>query len=126
MVQSGLFREDLLYRINTIHIELPPLRERGRDIVLLAEFFLKKYVNKYCKPNLKINHQAAERLLNYPWPGNIRELQHTIEKAVILCDSDSNTLNFYGLSHSKGAIIPFYPDLHFNNNFCDGQPDILS
>jgi DNA-binding NtrC family response regulator len=88
MVNSGLFREDLLYRINTIHIELPPLRERGRDIILLAEFFLRKYVSKYGKPNLKINQQAGERLLNYPWPGNIRELQHTIEKAVILCDTD--------------------------------------
>jgi len=88
MVHSGLFREDLLYRINTIHIELPPLRERGQDILLLAEFFLKKYAAKYNKPNLKINQQAIERLFNYQWPGNIRELQHTIEKAVILCDTD--------------------------------------
>ncbi len=87
MVGSGLFREDLLYRINTIHIELPPLRERENDIIVLAEFFLKKYTYKYNKPNLKINHQANEKLLNYSWPGNIRELQHTIEKAVILSDS---------------------------------------
>jgi DNA-binding NtrC family response regulator len=87
LVQTGLFREDLLYRINTIHIELPPLRERGNDIILLSEFFLKKYASKYDKPNLKLNQQAAERLLKYPWPGNIRELQHTIEKAVILSDS---------------------------------------
>lgn len=88
LVQNGLFREDLLYRINTIHIELPSLRERGRDIELLAEFFLKKYAYKYNKPTLKINQQAIERLLKYPWPGNIRELQHTIEKAVILSESD--------------------------------------
>lgn len=87
MVSSGLFREDLLYRINTIHIELPPLRERENDIIVLAEFFLKKYTYKYNKPNLKINQQANEKLLNYSWPGNIRELQHTIEKAVILSDS---------------------------------------
>jgi DNA-binding NtrC family response regulator len=90
MVSSGLFREDLLYRINTIHIELPPLRDRENDIIVLAEFFLKKYAYKYNKPNLKINQQANEKLLNYSWPGNIRELQHTIEKAVIL--SDSNVL----------------------------------
>jgi DNA-binding NtrC family response regulator len=90
MVSSGLFREDLLYRINTIHIELPPLRDRENDIIVLAEFFLKKYAYKYNKPNLKINQQANEKLLNYAWPGNIRELQHTIEKAVIL--SDSNVL----------------------------------
>jgi DNA-binding NtrC family response regulator len=88
MVQSGLFREDLLYRINTIQIELPPLRDRGNDIFVLSEFFLKKYVHKYNKPNLKINQKAHEKLLGYSWPGNIRELQHTIEKAVILCDSD--------------------------------------
>ena len=87
MVASGLFREDLLYRINTIHIELPPLRERENDIIVLAEFFLKKYTYKYNKPNLKINQQANEKLLNYSWPGNIRELQHAIEKAVILSDS---------------------------------------
>ncbi len=71
MVQEGLFREDLLYRINTIHIELPPLRERGNDIILLAEFFLKKYSYKYNKPGLKINQPAEEKLLRYPWPGNI-------------------------------------------------------
>jgi DNA-binding NtrC family response regulator len=103
MVHSGLFREDLLYRINTIHIELPPLRERGRDIVLLAEFFLKKYVAKYDKPNLKINQQAVERLLLYPWPGNIRELQHTIEKAVILCESDIIKTEDLYLRHSSNA-----------------------
>jgi DNA-binding NtrC family response regulator len=88
MVLSGLFREDLLYRINTIHIELPSLKDRGRDIIMLAEFFLKKYAGKYGKSEIKMNQQANERLLGYPWPGNIRELQHTIEKAVILCDSN--------------------------------------
>jgi DNA-binding NtrC family response regulator len=88
MVQEGLFREDLLYRINTIQIEVPPLRERGNDILVLADFFLKKYASKYNKPGLKINQQAQEKLLKYNWPGNIRELQHTIEKAVILSDSN--------------------------------------
>ena len=87
MVQEGLFREDLLYRINTIQIELPPLRDRGNDIIILAEFFLKKYTYKYNKQTLKINQQAHEKLLKYSWPGNIRELQHTIEKAVILSES---------------------------------------
>lgn len=88
MVREGLFREDLLYRINTIQVELPPLRERGNDIFTLAEFFLKKYTNKYNKQNLKINQQAHEKLLRYSWPGNIRELQHTIEKVVILSESN--------------------------------------
>jgi DNA-binding NtrC family response regulator len=84
MVAEGGFREDLLYRINTIQIEVPPLRERGNDILILADFFLKKYTSKYNKPNLKINQQAQDKLMKYTWPGNIRELQHTIEKAVIL------------------------------------------
>jgi DNA-binding NtrC family response regulator len=87
MVRTGMFREDLLYRINTIHIELPPLRERGNDIIVLADFFLKKFASKYNKPNLKINQQTHDRLLEYSWPGNIRELQHTSEKAVILSES---------------------------------------
>ncbi len=90
MVAESLFREDLLYRINTIQIEIPPLRDRGEDILVLADFFLKKYSHKYDKANLKINHKAQEKLLDYHWPGNIRELEHSIEKAVIL--SDSNVL----------------------------------
>jgi DNA-binding NtrC family response regulator len=90
MVSSGLFREDLLYRINTIHVEVPPLRERGNDILVLAEFFLKKFANRYNKKEIRINRQAGEKLMKYSWPGNIRELQHTIEKAVIL--SESNVL----------------------------------
>jgi len=90
MVHEGLFREDLLYRINTIQVEVPPLRERGNDVLVLADFFLKKYSSKYNKPNLKINQQAQDKLLKYAWPGNIRELQHTVEKAVIL--SENNVL----------------------------------
>jgi DNA-binding NtrC family response regulator len=90
MVNEGLFREDLLYRINTIQIEVPPLRERENDILVLADFFLRMYISKYNKPNLKINQQAQDKLLKYSWPGNIRELQHTIEKAVIM--SENNVL----------------------------------
>jgi DNA-binding NtrC family response regulator len=106
LVHSGLFREDLLYRINTIHIELPPLRERSRDIELLTEFFLRKYANKYGKPGLRINQQAIERLLSYPWPGNVRELQHTVEKAVILCETDilkTEDLSLKHLNHVSGS-----------------------
>lgn len=86
MVEKNHFREDLLYRINTIHIEIPPLRERQEDIVPLAEYFLKKYVSKYGKEAIRLQSAAKERLLDYKWPGNIRELQHAIEKAVIMCD----------------------------------------
>ncbi|HEX3010125.1 MAG TPA: sigma-54 dependent transcriptional regulator [Bacteroidales bacterium] len=88
MVAKDLFREDLYYRINTIEMIIPPLRERGEDIVLLAEFFLKEYAAKYGKFSLKFNSKTLDKLMRYHWPGNVRELRHTIEKAVILCDSD--------------------------------------
>ncbi|HET8735523.1 MAG TPA: sigma-54 dependent transcriptional regulator [Pricia sp.] len=84
MVQDGLFREDLLYRINTIRIEVPPLRDREGDVLVLADFYLKKFIVKYGKPDLRINQPAQEKLMAYPWPGNIRELLHTLERAVIL------------------------------------------
>jgi DNA-binding NtrC family response regulator len=88
MVEEGLFREDLLYRINTIHVEVPPLRERKDDILLLADFFLKRFAKKYDKPGLRINKMAQDKLQEYSWPGNIREMQHTMERAVILCEGD--------------------------------------
>ena len=87
MVGEGSFREDLLYRINTIQIEVPPLRDRVDDIPVLAFHFLRVYCEKYNKPGKKISTQALEKLSNYRWPGNIRELQHSIEKSVILSDS---------------------------------------
>jgi len=88
MIQDSTFRQDLLYRVNTIQIELPPLRERVEDIELLANFFTRKYGLKYKKNCLNIEPGAIDRLRKYPWPGNIRELQHTIEKAVILCEDN--------------------------------------
>jgi DNA-binding NtrC family response regulator len=86
MVKDGLFREDLLYRINTIRIEVPPLRNREGDILILANFYLNKFMNKYGKQGMRINQAAQEKLISYPWPGNIRELQHTVERTVILSE----------------------------------------
>lgn len=91
LVVQGKFREDLLYRINTINIEIPPLRERKADIPLLAKFFLDIYGSKYRKPELSLTDRALESMLSYTWPGNVRELQHTMEKAVILSDGDTLT-----------------------------------
>ena len=88
MVKQGLFREDLFYRINTIHLEIPPLRERGDDILLFVETFLHRFASKYQRPEMRMHEQTIEKLRSYHWPGNIRELQHTIEKAVILCESN--------------------------------------
>ncbi len=87
MVKEGTFREDLLYRINTILIEVPPLRDRVDDIPILANYFLRSNSEKYDKGPLKISTPALEKLSNHNWPGNVRELQHAIEKAVILCDA---------------------------------------
>ena len=86
MVNDGDFREDLLYRINTIHLELPALRQRKADIVPLANRFLRQYGDMYNKTNLRFSDEAERKLISLPWYGNIRELQHAIEKAVILSD----------------------------------------
>ena len=83
-VDDGDFRQDLLYRINTIELHIPPLRERGEDIVLLAEHFLSLYDRKYKKEIRGLTREAKTKLMKYAWPGNVRELQHTMERAVIL------------------------------------------
>jgi len=88
MTRKKEFREDLLYRINTVEIRIPPLRERTGDIPLLIDYFLNIYSRKYNKPGLRIPKSTISRLENYHWPGNIRELRHAIERAVILCDND--------------------------------------
>jgi len=88
MVAQNQFRQDLLYRMNTIQLRLPPLRDRVEDIEDLAIHFLKIYSKKYNKPGLELNKDAVEKLKKNPWYGNIRELQHTIEKAVILSEGD--------------------------------------
>ncbi len=86
MVGQGTFRQDLLYRINTIELHIPPLRERGNDIQLLADYFLARYARKYKKEIRGLSRDARSKLQNYSWPGNVRELQHAIERAVILSD----------------------------------------
>ena len=97
MVQKGDFREDLLYRINTIHVEIPPLRERPEDIVPLTEIFLSKYTKIYGKTAMCLSLDSKEKLKAQPWFGNIRELEHTIEKAVIIAERsvlDGNDFDF--------------------------------
>lgn len=83
-VNEGRFRQDLLYRINTIELTIPPLRERGEDIILLAEHFLTLYAHKYGKPKMTLNRDARQRLLKHTWPGNVRELMHSVERSVLL------------------------------------------
>lgn len=87
-VAQGKFRQDLLFRINTVHINLPPLRNRREDIVPLAEIFIEHYCKKYNKSGLLLAAETAEKLKSHSWDGNIRELQNTIEKAVIMCEDN--------------------------------------
>ncbi|MFA6127693.1 MAG: sigma-54 dependent transcriptional regulator [Bacteroidales bacterium] len=103
MVSNGTFREDLLYRINTIHIELPPLRNRKSDIPDLAWFFLKKYSSNYNKPELVFSDEVMQKLEAYAWPGNVRELQHAVERAVIL--SDSPVLKPSDFTFRSGEVV---------------------
>ncbi len=115
MVSQGTFREDLMYRINTIHINLPPLRERKEDIIPLSMLFLNRYIDKYQKEIVGIDPVVKEKLVSYRWSGNIRELQHSIEKAVILCDGkylksedflliDSNSDDYSGVDIKHSTI----------------------
>ena len=91
LVREGCFREDLYYRINTVHIALPPLRERNEDILPLAQLFLDRFARKYHRPLTGISEDAADALKEYRWSGNIRELQNCIEKAVILSEGTTLT-----------------------------------
>lgn len=107
LVRQGMFREDLLYRINTIQIEVPALRYRTTDIPLLAQFFLEKYRTKYQKPQLEISGEAIEKLTAYQWYGNVRELQHAIEKAVILNDGKRlSSADFFFSATKQAATSP--------------------
>ena len=105
MVARNIFRQDLLYRINTVEIHLPPLRERGEDIILLSEHFLELYGRKYNKPKMRFSPTTLKKLEKYHWPGNVRELQHAVERAVIM--SDSNIIQpsdfSFSLPDSKGS-----------------------
>src|SRR5690349_4122407 len=88
LANENRFRKDLIYRINTVEIIMPPLRKRGDDIILLAKHFTKLYSNKYMKPVPEFDKKAVEKLLGYNYPGNVRELQYTIERAVIMADEN--------------------------------------
>lgn len=104
LVQEGAFREDLLYRINTVVINMPPLRERGNDILLIAVHYLKKYADKYGKNYTGLSKTAKDKLLNYSWPGNIRELKHCMERAIILADKSSFEAADFQLEESDVTI----------------------
>lgn len=102
-VQEGEFRQDLLYRINTIEVNLPALRDRGKDIVVLAAHFLNVFKKKYDKSELTYSNLALQEMQNYNWPGNIREMENMIERAVILVESE--IISEYDLHFSSMGIV---------------------
>lgn len=101
-VEDVRFRQDLLYRINTIEIHIPALRERGNDVILLAEYFLKKFGLKYKKDIQNISHDAKRKLCAYNWPGNVRELQNAVERAVILSSDRTLKADDFILTQTEG------------------------
>lgn len=105
LANENRFRKDLIYRINTVEIVVPPLRKRGNDILLLAKHFAKIYSNKYLKPNLELDKTAKEKLLGYHFPGNVRELQYAIERAVIMAEDDVLTGKDILFSPIESAMV---------------------
>lgn len=104
MIGEDKFREDLLYRINTVEIRIPPLRERGNDVDILAKHFLAIYAKKYKKPIKDISASALKELRQYAWPGNVRELQHAIERAVIMTDNATLKESDFHLRNTSGKV----------------------
>ncbi len=106
MVDEGEFRQDLLYRMNTVELRLPPLRQRQEDISLLTDHFLKAYASKYQKGSLRMQNGVLKKLESYRWPGNIRELQHAVERAVIMSDGKELKSADFLLTPKKTTSAP--------------------
>lgn len=107
LADDSRFRKDLIYRINTVEITMPPLRKRGKDILLLADYFIRIYCTKYMKPLIQLDEKAGEKLLQYHFPGNVRELQYTIERAVIMAEGSRlmpSDLIFSPIESSGGKV----------------------
>jgi DNA-binding NtrC family response regulator len=106
----GRFREDLLFRLNTVEINLPPLRERREDVPALAAYFLARYSARYRRPIQGLEPGALQMLLHYGWPGNVRELDHTIERAVLMARGERIEAANLGLNAQRGGA-PSLDDL---------------
>jgi DNA-binding NtrC family response regulator len=118
-VAAGNFREDLLYRLNTVEIHLPPLRERREDIPILAKHFLERQAKRYRKPKVGFSEDASQALLDHPWPGNIRELKHAVERAVLLA------LDEHVQAHDLGLVTPSERKTHIDELTLDEVEKIL-
>lgn len=105
MVEQGLFRGDLFFRLNTFTLQVPPLRERDGDILILARHFMSQFAKKYNKADLRISGSATEAIMHYHWPGNIRELRNMMEQALLLCDGDEITAQHFAFQQ-KASLQP--------------------
>ena len=103
-IADGAFRSDLYYRLNVFPIDIPPLRERKSDVRLLVEYFIDRFSSKTGKKIRHLDRRSLERLQNYAWPGNIRELQNIIERSVIVCDTENFYVDESWLSHTSGRL----------------------
>jgi DNA-binding NtrC family response regulator len=108
---AGRFREDLLFRLNTVEIRLPPLRDRREDIPLLAHHFLGRFVEKYKKAMVGFDNAAMSALVRHDWPGNVRELTHSVERAVLMADGDTIRADHLGLAPEAGNAAASLDDM---------------
>jgi DNA-binding NtrC family response regulator len=122
MLSNELFRSDLYFRINTIQIEVPPLRDRDEDVIDMAMHFLLGFSQKYGKPTLRFTSSALDAMRTYDWPGNVRELKHTIEKAVILSESDILDVELLNLQQKENDL----PDPSGDLTLEDYEKEIIS
>jgi DNA-binding NtrC family response regulator len=116
MLSVGEFREDLLYRLNTVQIELPPLRERITDVMIFSDYFLENYKTKYAKPDLFFGEELIRFLKQFDWPGNIRQLDHAIENAVIMSDENQLSINSFVLNSTANFQARSADKLNFYEN----------
>jgi len=121
LAEEKLFREDLYFRISAVPMTIPPLRERGKDVLLLADHFLDKFSREFGKHGLELSREARERLLHYRWPGNVRELRNTLERAVILADGGSIRADGLQLPAAKPDAKRLAPGLLPENFQWDGS-----
>ncbi|MCK5339159.1 MAG: sigma-54-dependent Fis family transcriptional regulator, partial [Bacteroidales bacterium] len=112
MVREGKFRGDLLYRMNTITIHVPPLRQRQPDIKPLFDHFREKYETKYSKPGMEVDAAVFDKLISWHWPGNVRELEHAVEKAVIMSESGCLGPEDFAFNLNKGIVIAGEPECY--------------
>ena len=122
LAKEGKFREDLYFRINVVQLTLPPLRERGRDIINIAESLLQRYCTQFGKPQLRLSTDAVDAIMAYAWPGNVRELENAMQRAVILCE-DTNEISSLLLSIDSDSPTP--QETLDTGNMLFGQPRTL-